>query len=24
LPPVDAGTIYHPEFLPPKAELKLP
>jgi NitT/TauT family transport system substrate-binding protein len=23
-PPVDASTIYHPEFLPPKAELKLP
>ena len=24
LPPVDVGTIYHPEFLPPKADLKLP
>jgi NitT/TauT family transport system substrate-binding protein len=24
LPPVDAGTVYHSEFLPAKAELKLP
>jgi NitT/TauT family transport system substrate-binding protein len=24
LPPVDVGTIYHPDFLPPKADLKLP
>jgi hypothetical protein len=24
LPPVDVGTVYRPDYLPPSAELKLP